>query len=149
MANMIKKKYVPDIKNHHAKQEQNFLRLIKLLPNLDNTDEYSILLDSLNQLANFKVTQRDKYTLSLTFNIKHLTLNDHLHNFKLHVRMYFDLNMAEIVATEHGKQFSGSYPYPNEQMHQVNEKEQINELFEQWLICIVKFGIYSKKIIIN
>ena len=149
MASMIKKKYVPDIKTQNAKQEQNFWRLIKLLPQLDSKDEYHILLESLNQTAHFEVTQRDKYTLSLTFNIKHLNLTDTLHNFKLHIRMYFDVNMAEIVASQYGKQFLGSYPYPNEQMHQVNEKEQLNELLEQWLICIVKIGIHSKKITIS
>ena len=146
MASMINKKYVPDIKAQNAKQEQNFWRLIKLLPNIDNLDEHCILLDSLNQHANFIITSRDKYTLSVLFEIKHLTKCDHLHNFQLHIRMYFDVNMAEVVASAHGKQFSGSYPYPNEQMHQVNEKAQLNELFEQWLICIVKFGIHSKKI---
>jgi len=146
---MINKKYVPDIKSQNAKQEQNFWRLIKLLPDIDLADEHTILLDTMNQHAHFKVTARDKYTLSISFDIKHLTLIDNLHNFKLYVRMYFDVNMAEIVATEHGKQFSGSYPYPNEQMHQVNEKAQLNELFEQWLICIVKFGMHSKKISIS
>ena len=149
MASMINKKYVPDIKSQNAKQEQNFWRLIKLLPDIDLADEHTILLDTMNQHAHFKVTARDKYTLSISFDIKHLTLIDNLHNFKLYVRMYFDVNMAEIVATEHGKQFSGSYPYPNEQMHQVNEKAQLNELFEQWLICIVKFGMHSKKISIS
>ena len=146
MASMINKKYVPDIKNQNAKQEQNFWRLIKLLPDIDSADEHCILLDSLNQRAHFKVTARDKYTLSLAFDIKHLTKINHFHNFNLHIRMYFDVNMAEVVATKHGNQFLGSYPYPNEQMHQVNEKAQLNELFEQWLICIVKIGIYSKKI---
>jgi len=146
---MIKKKYVPDIATQNAKQEQNFLRLIKLLPNIETQDEHIVLLESLNQEAHFIVNQRDKYTLSLTFKIKHLTLNDSMHNFTLHIRMYFDADMAEIVASEHGKQYSGTYPYPNEQMHQVNEKQQLNDLFEQWLICIVKFGIHSKKISIS
>ncbi|BCE00998.1 DUF1249 domain-containing protein [Marinicellulosiphila megalodicopiae] len=149
MAYLNKKKYIPDIAAQNAKQEQNFWRLIKLLPTIHDQDSHCIGLETSNHRAIFNITERNKYTLCMSFEIKHETLTDAFHNFTLHLRMYFDVKMAEIVACEHGKQFKGSYPYPNEQMHQVNEKEQLNDLLEQWLMSIVKFGIHSKKISIS
>ena len=55
MASKMKKKYVPDIAAQNAKQEQNFWRLVKLLPEIENKDQHIKQSLSLTLVKKWKI----------------------------------------------------------------------------------------------
>ena len=52
---------------------------------------------------------------------------------KMEVRVYHDARMAEVVRAENARRFRGIYHYPNAQMHQPDEKNQLNLFLGEWL----------------
>lgn len=51
----------------------------------------------------------------------------------LEVRVYHDARMAEVVAAQNSRRLLARYPYPNAQMHQPDEKSQLNLFLGEWL----------------
>jgi uncharacterized protein YqiB (DUF1249 family) len=51
----------------------------------------------------------------------------------LEVQVYHDARMAEVVSAEHTRRLRSIYPYPNEAMHQPDEKAQLNLFLGEWL----------------
>ena len=62
--------------------------------------------------------------------------------------MDHDAGMAEVVDAQHMRQFRGVYPYPNEQMHQVDEKVQRNLYLGEWLCYCLQHGHVSEDVIV-
>ena len=52
---------------------------------------------------------------------------------KLEVRVYHDARMAEVVGAEQARRLLAIYPYPNQAMHQPDEKNQLNQFLGEWL----------------
>ena len=52
---------------------------------------------------------------------------------QLDVRVYHDARMAEVIGAENARRFRGIYSYPNAQMHQPDEKNQLNLFLGEWL----------------
>jgi len=52
---------------------------------------------------------------------------------KMEVRVYHDARMAEVIRAENARRFRGIYHYPNAQMHQPDEKNQLNLFLGEWL----------------
>ncbi|MCD8513971.1 MAG: DUF1249 domain-containing protein [Nitrincola sp.] len=61
------------------------------------------------------------------------------------VRLYHDARMAEVVCTRR-RQLSGVYQYPNDQMHQPDEKYQLNQFLAEWLNQCLRFGCARESI---
>lgn len=53
-------------------------------------------------------------------------------------RMYHDAKVAEVCAYQHCYRFQPKYAYPNKQMHQPDEKYQVNRLLADWLAHCLK-----------
>ncbi|KPY06857.1 Uncharacterized protein ALO57_02637 [Pseudomonas coronafaciens pv. oryzae] len=51
----------------------------------------------------------------------------------LDVQVYHIARMAEVIGAEHARRFRGIYPYPNADMHQPDEKAQLNLFLGEWL----------------
>ncbi len=54
-------------------------------------------------------------------------------DFNADVRLYHDADVAEVVKCQHHRQFSSRYEYPNEEMHQIDEKARINQFLGELL----------------
>ena len=52
---------------------------------------------------------------------------------QMDVRVYHDARMAEVIGAENARRFRGIYSYPNAQMHQPDEKNQLNLFLGEWL----------------
>ena len=57
------------------------------------------------------------------------------------VRLYHDVNMAEVIACNHKPNRLASYEYPNELMFQPDEKAQQNRFLSEWLGLCLKHGM--------
>lgn len=57
------------------------------------------------------------------------------------VRLYHDVNMAEVFACNRKPSRLASYEYPNEQMFQPDEKAQQNRFLGEWLGLCLRHGM--------
>lgn len=138
----IKKKYVPSVKDNGALCEVNYYRLCQLL-NTDSQVESYQLQSPQGHLAEITLTiiERFKWTCTVQVDIYHHGFPAELGQQQLLVRIYDDMRMAEVVASGQGNQFKGVYPYPNEQMFQVDEKIQLNKYLAEWLTWLKDHGL--------
>jgi uncharacterized protein YqiB (DUF1249 family) len=144
-------KYVPDLAKQMAICEANFARLEKLLPNLDDCMQCDIFVDvaGVQSKVMIEVCERFKFTTSLR--VSQCVIGDQIGTElqqlltpQLQVRMYHDARMAEVVSLAHQSQLKGKYTYPNKDMHQVDEKLQLNEYLAQWLTHCINHGYKSQ-----
>lgn len=137
-----KKAYVVDLKRQMAECETNYLRLLKLLPDLEENDcwRFAVSDESLHlgELA-IKVTERSKYTTLLRI-WQQDSWGHWLSQPELSVRMYHDARMAEVVGYQKQRHFDGRYRYPNPKMRQPDEKMQINLFLAEWLTHLKNYG---------
>lgn len=133
---MNKRKYVPNLATMHKVCDHNYARLLRLLPDCDTQDlNYRFAMS--DQLAyQIKIIETSPYTTLLSIG----QLSDALPLFlspSMKVRLYHDAKMAEVISAENLGTIQPSYPYPNQQMHQPNEKEMINLFLAEWLqFCV-------------
>ena len=147
----MRQKYVPDIAKNNAIQEQNYSRLLTLMNNWQQRSNWTMLLyHPVYHQVSISILQRFKFTTAVQFEIH--SQHKMVTPLCLNLRLYHDVCMAEVVACEHGSQLAGSYPYPNADMRQVNEKEQLNGFLRDWLLYCVnnatsdtKFGFNGEK----
>ncbi len=60
-------------------------------------------------------------------------LDDYLETPRMRVHLYHDVRMAEVTDFQRQRHFHGRYRYPNAQMHQPDEKLQLNRFLGEWL----------------
>jgi len=59
---------------------------------------------------------------------------------RMTIRLYHDARMAEVLSTQDISQVKPRYDYPNSQMHQQDEKQQINQFLNEWLHLCLRLG---------
>lgn len=137
------KRYLPDIAKHAALCEANFVRLERLLHDFSQDQYQFSWLDSHhNQVdVDIHIIERFKYTTTLQLMKTLHDVPQPMNNVELTVRLYSDARMAEVVTLSQGKQLAGIYRYPNDQMYQIDEKEQANHYLAEWLSHLLTHGI--------
>jgi len=56
------------------------------------------------------------------------------------IRLYHDARMAEVISSQDIRQVKPRYDYPNSDMHQPDEKHQINLFLNEWLQLCLRLG---------
>lgn len=64
------------------------------------------------------------------------------------VRLYHDANVAEVVKCQRYRQFKPRYKYPNLDMHQVDEKAQMNRFLGELLAHCLAHGRVAEPVMI-
>ncbi|WP_320825722.1 DUF1249 domain-containing protein [Reinekea sp.] len=136
------KKYVPDIAQHALLCEANYLRLERLLQDQSDAQyQFSWQENGGNRVdVDIQVTERFKYTTTLKLLKQAHSFPAPMDTVELTVRMYSDARMAEVVGVSQGQQLAGVYRYPNEQMYQIDEKQQVNRYLAEWLGHLLTHG---------
>ena len=145
-----KPRYRVDLVSLQAVCEANFARLSQLMPDMASQDERRILLDVPDvgqQSLVMRVLERCPYTTSLQ--LRHERRHDWLAPPSMEVRLYHDVNMAEVVAAYNRRRFRGVYPYPNEQMLQPDEKYKLNHFLGEWLGYCQRHGLSSQTLVLG
>ncbi len=135
-------KYVPDLQSLMLLCEYNYVRMLKLLPELSPQGAYFDY--SVKGALTFRLTITEccKYTTIVTVTQIEPKLADYLRPH-MEVRLYHDANMAEVTRSQNVGRFKGAYTYPNDQMMQKDEKHQINRFLKDWLQLCLDFGEVS------
>ncbi|WP_432697461.1 DUF1249 domain-containing protein [Marinobacterium sp. YM272] len=138
----MKRKYVPDLTRQSSVCEANYARLLKLLPDLDTQDqrEYQISWQGRSAVVRLQVEERFRYTSTVMVSQQMESDSRWLDAPQLLVRLYHDAGMAEVICIRQRRQLSGRYPYPNPQMHQPDEKAQLNDFLGECLSQCLSHG---------
>lgn len=133
------RRYVPDLMSLQRTCETNYMALMKLLPRevqVGATQDY--LLG--NKLAfRLHVIGLSRFTTQVMLSQQERSLADYLQT-RIEIRLYHDVRMAEVCATQQISRLQPRYDYPNKQMYQRDEKEQVNLFLAEWLKLCLKHG---------
>lgn len=139
---MRRKKYIPDLSKQMASCEANYLRLLKLMPDMDDCDQRTFHIQWHEHQARVDLTVEERFTYTTTIRIDQQYENQEWIEMPiLLVRLYHDARMAEVVCSEHRRQFHGRYEYPNKKMRYPDEKAQLNQYLAEWLTQCLSHGL--------
>ncbi len=131
----VRERYRVDLLELQAACEANYVRLMRLLPDMRNDpDTRRIAMSQGDRLLGvlvLTVTESCPYTTTVQVRQEHCL--PWLPVPKMDVRVYHDARMAEVISSENARRFRGIYSYPNAQMHQPDEKNQLNLFLGEWL----------------
>jgi len=150
----MKPRYKVDLPGQLALCEANFLRLMKLLPELRSHDEreFALPMHKHDGKAGLRVliTVEDRAPYTTTILVSHPEAKA-LENIAglshqalmmpdLRVRLYHDASMAEVLSWQQHRGIRPRYDYPNDQMYQRDEKAQLNKFLGEWLSYCLEQG---------
>lgn len=130
-----RERYRVDLLELQAACEANYLRLMRLLPDMRNQpDTRRIAMSQGDRLLGVLVlTVVESCPYTTTVQLRQEDCLPWLPVPRMDVRVYHDARMAEVIGAEHARRFRGIYSYPNAQMHQPDEKNQLNLFLGEWL----------------
>ncbi|MGM0536934.1 MAG: DUF1249 domain-containing protein [Pseudomonadota bacterium] len=132
---MPRNAYVTDLKTLQGECAANFIRLTRLLGDLEvgETREVELVHHGrrLGALC-LKLQERAPYT-SVVRVSQRGGLETMIDTPRMRVHLYHDVRMAEVTDFQRQRHFDGRYRYPNSRMHQPDEKLQLNRFLGEWL----------------
>ena len=139
--------YVPDLKAHHGQCELNFHLVMGLVPDCRlGKREWVFELPSPSSLS-VKIVLLDLARYTTTFQITQIMaassaadLSSYITLPVLTIRLYHDIEMAEIVAWDNHRHWFPLYAYPNRKMYHRDEKMVLNRFLGEWLVHCRKLG---------
>jgi uncharacterized protein YqiB (DUF1249 family) len=145
LINVTAPRYRIDLSAHMAECDANYLRLVKLAPDLDDHAQRALVLIVAERriTVRIRLLERCPYT-SLVEVSQHPwfdALAFELPAPRMTVRMYHDARSAEVVEFQSGRRFHPVYGYPNEEMRQRDEKAQINRFLAEYLSACLHYGV--------
>ncbi|MEY4589216.1 MAG: hypothetical protein RL497_1292 [Pseudomonadota bacterium] len=139
-----------NLKDHHAQCELNFHRFLHLLPGYrDGQNVWSYFLGSNQQhKINIRMLESAPYTSTLEVR-QQQTGGEVFSQGTWRIRMYHDVEMAEVVGWDRHQHWHAQYEYPNPKMYQPDEKLALNRFLGEWLEHCRKQGICPEDIVIK
>lgn len=133
-------RYSLDLPAHMAECDANFLRLMKLFPDMQENDEQTFALHFGGYEAEvvLRVVERGPYTTLL--NLRQEPEVSWGGTPSIQIRVYHDAKSAEVAEIQNQNRFYGVYEYPNARMRQRDEKAQINRFLGEFLTLCLEHG---------
>ncbi|VUD62108.1 hypothetical protein TDB9533_02972 [Thalassocella blandensis] len=144
----LKRKRAVDLSGHHALCEMNFHMLIRLLPGIkQGVDNWSFNAGRGRHLLKVDVSVLEACPYTTTIDVR----QDHasMETPRIVVRLYHDVNMAEIIAWDHHRHWAAQYEYPNKKMYHPDEKLALNQFLSDWLQHCKNEGFGVEKTVIQ
>ncbi|WKE64741.1 DUF1249 domain-containing protein [Gallaecimonas kandeliae] len=133
----MKKRYRPSLKALHTTCEQNYAALMKLSRRLGSVGDHISYLVGRGQRYCLRLTEDFPYTSTITIE-QQGALPPYL-KAMMQVRLYHDVRMAEVCASQHFSRLAPRYAYPNDKMLLPDEKMQVNLFLTDWLkLCLTE-----------
>lgn len=133
-----KKGYRPSLRALHTTCEHNYAALMKLARRLNNVGDSVSYQVGHSQRYRLRLDEDFPYTSTITIE-QQGGLPQYLKALMM-VRLYHDVRMAEVCASQHFSRLAPRYPYPNDKMHLPDEKMQVNLFLTEWLKLCLKDG---------
>lgn len=132
---MARTAYVTDLKTLQGECTANYLRMSRLLGELDAGEVREVPLAGRSGRFGtlwLEVAERAPYTTIVRV-AQTGVLDGIVESPRMVVHLYHDVRMAEVTDFQRQRHFSGRYRYPNPRMHQPDEKLQLNRFLGEWL----------------
>jgi len=127
--------YVTDLRTLQGECTANYVRLVRLLGDLEAGDTREVELVSgghrLGALS-LQLIEQAPYTSIIAVSQSGI-LDGVIDTPRMRVHLYHDVRMAEVTDFQRKRHFDGRYRYPNAHMHQPDEKLQLNRFLGEWL----------------
>lgn len=139
----MKRRYVPNLKSDMAECDANYIRLLRLFPAIHEQDSLEFGVEGTTDdgaVVTIAIAERCPYTTMLSVRVTNDQDKPWIRWPVLEVRVYHDLNTAEVISFERHRNFQYRYQTPNPQMFQPDEKSQINKYFGELLTFCVEHG---------
>lgn len=139
---LLRERYRVDLPGLQAACEANYARLMRLLPAMRNEPggRRVALSQGENLLGVLAIEVVESCPYTSTLQVSQEQSRSWLPMPSMQVRVYHDARMAEVIGAERSRRFRGRYPYPNSDMHQPDEKTQINLFLGEWLAHCLTCG---------
>jgi len=127
--------YVTDLKTLQGECAANFLRLSRLLGDLEAGETREVALVNRGRRLGalcLELQERAPYTSIVRVSQRGM-LDAVIESPRMRVHLYHDVRMAEVTDFQRQRHFHGRYRYPNARMHQPDEKLQLNRFLGEWL----------------
>ena len=119
-----------DLSALHAVCEANYARMLRLFPDYETSNFREFLLGPAR--VRMEVLERSRYTTIFRLSQQHAEAR-WLGGLRVEVRAYHDAGMLEVGSFQSYRRIQARYSYPNEKMHQQDEKSQQNRFLADWL----------------
>ncbi|MEW6998864.1 DUF1249 domain-containing protein [Colwelliaceae bacterium BS250] len=132
--------YKPSLKGLINSFEINYMLLLRLLGDLDVAGDRREFFINEHLTFSLHVKEKTKYTQLIEFkqlDLPSSNLTSKYHKPCMLIRIYHDARLAEVVESQYIRQIKPRYDYPNDKMHQPDEKQQNHHFLAQWLkLCL-------------
>lgn len=119
--------------------EANYMRIQRLFPCMDAVGQRYFQLPVLEKkVVKFSVIERCAYT-----DLLELSQGEDsawLRVPTMRIRVYHDARLAEVISCDSQRSTKPRNAYPNDNMHQPDEKAQWNRFLAEWLSACLKYG---------
>lgn len=134
---MRKAQYVPSLREMQSLAERNYAAAVSLLPNAYDVGYQRSL--AVGEQLSFQMTVLTDAPYTTDIKIEQQDAGPKYLKSSFTVRLYHDLQLAEMISSQGLERFAASYEQPNQNMHQRDEKRQINNFLADWLrLCFTK-----------
>lgn len=137
-------KHVPNLKRHHASCGLNYSLIMRLLKRFGTGVAMQFVLPFGGQDCRVQMRLKDlgPYTGLCESQCSLLTgEKTWLPLPAFTVRLYHDMQLAEITDETSTEFIHGAYPYPNPKMVQPDEREQLDQFLSEWLSYCLHHGL--------
>jgi len=135
--------YVPDLIADMAECDANYIRLRQLFPDMEAENDIRFGIQTkTNEGATVVIRVRERCPFTTMISVDVTSENDRpfIRWPNLELRVYHDVNSAEVTSFERHKNFRYRYATPNENMFQPDEKSQINRFLGELLTYCIEHG---------
>jgi len=142
-----RKRYRVDLRAMLARCESNYARLVRLLAMRERKTDPSLTVNlhtTGQRSMTVTVEETCPYTTMLRLELS--ALHEALPGPVMRVRLYHDARMAEVTAAEPYQRARARYDYPNDAMHQRDEKHQWNLFLSDWLAHVQDQGLHAGRV---
>mgnify|MGYP003386549343 CR=1 FL=1 len=139
-----RKRYQPNLVSLMSLCANNYFLLLKTQADKVQLNQQRHFFINAHLAYAITVNEVTRYTSLITFEQvvrehnkpSNKTLHHSLHP-RMSIRLYHDARVAEVISIQDIHQVKPRYNYPNKQMHQQDEKQQINQFLNEWLhLCL-------------
>ena len=126
--------FVKHPKNSTLVHQSNYAKIMRVIPFIRAMHrESKVWARTPAHQVEITILDVTPYTTSFSFLITYAGAQKWLPQIHITVRCYHDARVAEVINFQHHKHFNARYSYPNPQMYQRNEKQQINRFLGEWM----------------
>ena len=113
--------------------ETNYRKLVSMLPDISFFEHVSLSSKDHSISVAVDVIERTPYTTLIKLSSSYVVCSEYSPKTIMHVRIYHDASVAEVINVQGHRRIRPHYDYPNESMYMPDEKKQSNKLLSEIL----------------